>query len=95
MSFALSCIERKYWRPALVETHNGDIIDCLCDNEGLSYRFKLSDVEPYLEKYPKGNKVWYFNETKDREIAEIMPTDRDQITVNPRFISSNFKSWAI
>lgn len=52
-----------------LEQHNGVEYAVLPD--GLIIIFDLQDIEAILNKhYPKGNKVWFFNESKDREIAE-------------------------
>lgn len=53
--------------------------------DGLIVWFRRSDVETLMDsKYPhkieKSRKVWYFNDTYDREIAE---TDDEFVVANP------------
>lgn len=92
--FHMTPVQRKYWREALAETVDTKrTIDCLVDNDGLLFRFKLIDIEHILAAYPTGkrgrNTVWYFNKTRDREIAEL---DGDEVIVNPQFVYRNFST---
>ena len=80
MSFKLDFIERKHG--FRLETHNGVEYAVLPD--GLLIIFNLQDIEAILNKhYPKGNKVWFFNESKDREIAEKRG---DRVYCNPQVL---------
>lgn len=67
-------------------------VPCILPKDGLLAIFKLGDVEKLMdEKYPhkgKGeNKKWYFNDTFDREIAEIM---EGRVYANPQVLWEHY-----
>lgn len=68
-------------------------IPCILPKDGLLAVFRRSDIEEFMDKtYPHkkrsdSEKVWYFNETRDREIAEI---DGDRIACNPQVLLEHF-----
>lgn len=70
-------------------------VPCALPKDGLLAVFRLADVEKVLdEHYPHrtfkngGGKVWYFNETRDREIAE---TDAEgRVCANPQVLWEHF-----
>jgi len=67
-------------------------VQCALPADGLVVVFNRVDVEATLDlHYPharrNGEKVWWFNTTKDREIAE---SDGDIITANPRILWDHF-----
>jgi hypothetical protein len=79
--------KRGWW----IEEHA--TIPCALDKQGLIVCFRREDAEKLMdETYPhvgKGiNKRWYFNSTKDREIAEIDVEDR--ISANPQVLFQHF-----
>ena len=46
-------------------------IECAVSKDGGVVKFRLVDVQETLNKhYPHDNKVWWFNDSQDREIAE-------------------------
>jgi len=52
--------------------------------------FMLADAKDVLDGYYPYNskyKVWYFNESRDREIAE---TDGDRVLCNPQILWTHF-----
>jgi hypothetical protein len=73
------------------------ISNCL-PKDGLLVFFRRVDIEPLLDaKYPfcKGDfnqKVWYFNETRDREIAEVDADGR--VSCNPQILWELFPQTA-
>ena len=79
----LSHGEKKYWITCRV-----GIIDAAVSKDGLMFMFDQKDIQDALGKYPRGNKVWYFNESRDREIAELGYDSR--VTVNPQFVYQNY-----
>lgn len=55
-------------------------VPCIFTKDGLICAFRRSDVEALMDrKYPhtrrNNRKIWWFNETKDREIAELDLSD--------------------
>lgn len=84
----LSRTDKRYWNIAYC-----DSLECAVTKDGQLFMFQPEDIAHLLKQYLKGNNgestVWYFNETKDREIAEYDET-RDRITVNPQFCYQNF-----
>src|SRR4051812_36904599 len=85
----LSKLNQKYWQPVICETSQGDLVEGLMARDGLAYKFMLEDIETMLDQYPEGDGVWYFNDTKDREIAELHGSG--EVSVNPQFVTKNFK----
>ena len=80
----LTFTEKKYW---WVETRS--TIPCAFTNDGQMCMFFLKDVEEILnKKYPKEGKVWFFNQTLDREIAEVRD---DKALCNPQVYWRHFK----
>lgn len=68
-------------------------VPCILPADGLLAVFRTRDVEPLMDqKYPHqkypGRKVWWFNETKDREIAEDLGDGR--IYANPQVLMEHF-----
>lgn len=66
-------------------------VACIFTKDGLLCAFRRSDVEALMDrKYPfqikHGRKIWYFNDTLDREIAEMdmMKGSDDQVVCNPQ-----------
>ena len=73
--------EYKYW---YTETFilKDKKVTCAWANDGLLVMFDAQDIEPILnEHYPHNKKVWWFNDTHDREIAERRD---DRIICNPQ-----------
>lgn len=66
-------------------------VPCILPRDGQLAVFQRKDVENIMdEKYPHSkqqNKIWWFNETKDREIAEC---DDDRIYANPQVLWTHF-----
>lgn len=78
--------ERKYFRSARVDFSDGNIIWGKMARDGLIFIFS-TEIAPYLDKaYKTKDKYgWYFNESKDRYVAE-REGDGD-ISINPSFFS--------
>jgi len=91
----LSHLDRKYYQPALVETHDGRILDCAICNDGQLYLFMLSDIAEILASYPRDREGWFFNTTRDRYIAEPYSGDPAKVAVNPSFVTHNFPTVVI
>jgi hypothetical protein len=73
-----------------VETRSS--VPCILPKDGLLAIFMRKDIEEFMDQnYPseidEARKVWYFNQSRDREIAE---TDDDRIYANPRVLIENF-----
>lgn len=73
-----------------VETRS--TIPCILPKDGLLAVFLLKDVEQLMDsKYPvavfNGQKVWFFNSTRDREIAE---QDGDRVYANPQVLTTHY-----
>ena len=69
------------------------IFPCILPKDGLVVVFKRSDIESIMDSnYPNRGqgfgKYWFFNETRDREIAEVDAEDR--IVCNPRVLWDHF-----
>ena len=87
----LSKRDQRHLSPALA-----DDIEFFMFKDGLLALFDYEDIKQLLEKYPveegdwPDDLKWFFNSSKDREIA-----NRDEITkrvtVNPQFLN-NFKT---
>lgn len=86
----LSFMEKKngWW----IETRS--TVPCKVSKDGLVVIFNACDIELFMDcMYPEDTyrdnytKVWYFNETRDREIAE---KDGDYIVANPCVLWDNF-----
>lgn len=61
--------------------------------DGLLVVFRRADIEPLMDQhYPHGKvggkKIWWFNSTKDREIAELDYDDR--VYCNPQVLWTHF-----
>ena len=86
---------RQYYKPALLETQGGVIIDCEISNDGFLYRFLNNDqyiISILSNNYPHADRGgWYFNHTRDRYIAEV---DSRYIYANPQFIIRHFVTSA-
>jgi len=70
-------------------------VPCALPKDGLVVVFRREDVEEFMDKtYPHDTyrdnyqKVWYFNETRDREIAEVDAEGR--ICCNPQVLLQHF-----
>lgn len=68
-------------------------IPCALPPDGLIVVFRREDAEELMDRlYPheviRGEKVWFFNSTKDREIAEIDVEGR--ISANPNVLWEHF-----
>ncbi len=78
----LSFTEKKYYT---LESHNN--VEYAVIHDGQVIMFDAADIVPTLNKhYPQGwnsKKVWYFNETKDREIAELRDS---RVYANPQVL---------
>lgn len=68
-------------------------VPCAFIDDGLLCAFRRVDIEALMDRtYPHirrgGMKIWYFNETKDREIADmdlaVVPGEVQQIICNPQ-----------
>lgn len=67
-------------------------VPCAVTNDGALVMFELADVEKVLnENYPHNGRVWWFNETKDREIAERRGS---RVVANPQVLWRHFTSKA-
>jgi len=74
----------KYWLYCIIAKDN-DIRELLVGKDGLLIKAKFETVKDLLNEYPtNNNEVWYFNESKDREIAEL--EDDEYITANPKLV---------
>lgn len=65
-------------------------VPCGVSKDGLIVKFYLKDVKEVMDKqYPFSSKwkVWYFNSTKDREIAEIVD---EFVYANPQVLWTHF-----
>ena len=63
-------------------------IPCKLPKDGALAVFNLTDCEEVLNgNYPKGDGVWYFNDTKDREIAELRG---NEVFCNPQVLWRHF-----
>ena len=75
----LSFIDKKYW---LIETKA--TVPCAVTKDGLVVMFNLQDVKFFLDNtYPHEGKLWFFNESRDREIAEQMGS---RVYANPQIL---------
>lgn len=69
-------------------------VPCILPADGLLAVFRTGDVETLMDsKYPHqrysaNHKVWWFNETKDREIAEDLGDGR--IYANPQVLTEHY-----
>jgi len=94
-TFSLSFVERKYYLPALVETHDGHVLDCAICNDGQLYLFAFADVATILATYPQDREGWFFNTTRDRYIAELCSWNKTKVAVNPSFVTKHFPTIVI
>ena len=67
-------------------------VPCILPQDGTLTVFRLTDVESTLDaNYPHhiepNRKVWYFNSSRDREIAE---SDGPRVYANPRVLWTHF-----
>jgi len=65
----------------------GDRVSGFMSRDGTFYYFARQDIEALLKKYPADNHGWFFNQTRDRYIAENTPYG---VSVNPVFIEKHF-----
>lgn len=70
-------------------------IPCALPKDGLIVVFRREDIEDFMDRtYPfetfRGQKIWFFNSTKDREIAEVDCENR--ISCNPQVLLKHFMS---
>jgi hypothetical protein len=66
------------------------IVPCMVTSDGLLVVFELLFVKELLDAHYPFNKeqgVWFFSETRDREIAEI---EGDRVYANPQLLYSHF-----
>jgi hypothetical protein len=70
----------------------GDIEAAIC-KDGLLFAFDYQDIADKLAKFPRADKsgggsVWYFNETRDREMGETwIDTDGTVLVmINPSIV---------
>lgn len=75
---------RKYWHIAYC-----DGIECAVSHDGQLFMFDYNDIAHLLKDYPSDAAGWFFNQTRDRYIAELI--DDDRVTVNPQFCYNHFK----
>lgn len=90
----LSRLEEKYWTCGVAEREDGQLLECAIANDGLLYMFEgLSIIDLLIKHYPfdRERKVWFFNRSLDREIAE---TQGSRILVNPQFVTKHFLETA-
>lgn len=80
----LSHITRRYWNVAYC-----DGIECAVCHDGQLFMFDYDDIAKLLAQYPRDKTGWFFNQTRDRYIAEL--TDTDRVTINPQFCYNHFK----
>lgn len=81
----LTRTEKKYWK----KVQFADELIGAIAHDGLLYLFDFQDIVQDLDKnYPRGKGVWYFNESKDRECAELRGDGR--VTVNPSVVQALF-----
>jgi len=69
------------------KTKAGDTIPAVIIYDGTFYYFTQSDIEVFLKEYPADSRGWFFNQSKDRYIAEKTPFG---ISVNPAFVAKHF-----
>lgn len=67
-------------------------VHCILPKDGLVAVFRREDVETLMDKtYPHAyrgqEKVWFFNDSYDREIAE---TEDDRVVANPQVLWQHF-----
>lgn len=79
-------IAKGYW----VEERS--TIPCILPKDGLLAIFQRKDIEAFLDKtYPGieryGERVWFFNSSRDREIAE---TQWKRVYANPQVLLQHF-----
>lgn len=85
----LTKTEQKSWKLCYA-----DNIECAICHDGLLFMFAIADVAHILVNYPAGEDCFYFNESRDREIAEMTSIANGKlhvVTVNPQFVYQNFK----
>jgi hypothetical protein len=75
---------RKYWHVAYC-----DNIECAVCHDGQLFMFDYDDIATLLANYTRDKIGWFFNDSHDRYIAELIADDR--VTVNPQFCYQNFK----
>lgn len=76
----LDRVERKYWK--LVQFEN-ELIGAIA-NDGLLYMFAEEDISEVLNAvHPHNKRVWWFNESHDRECAERRGA---RVLVNPTVV---------
>lgn len=78
----LTPIEKRHWVLAYC-----DEIECAMCHDGLTFKFDYEDIKDLLAHYPRDREGWYFNESKDRLMAE---RDFDRVIVNPSFVYKHF-----
>jgi len=71
---------KPYFIAAILE----DGTDLEIGRDGLLYRISLAQAEVMLAAYPRKGDVWFFNNTFDRECAEL---DDNSVIVNPSIIA--------
>ena len=82
MKLILTHTERKYW-----DSYKVAGIQCALSKDGQLFMFLTEDVKDKLKLFPKQGMVYYLDETKDREIAEVRG---DRVLVNPLFVWQNW-----
>lgn len=80
---------KKYWIPALFYDEQNNIIEGEIGTDGLVIKLSLEEAKRFLVRFvpDKRGYAWYFNETKDRIIAELV--DKDTVVANPQLLWSN------
>lgn len=72
---------KPYFIAALLE----DGTELEIGRDGLLYRINLEQAENILAQYPRKGDVWFFNNTFDRECAEL---EGNNVIVNPSIIAN-------
>ena len=71
---------KNYWRYCILH-HANRMIDAEVGEDGQLIRVKYELVADLLTYHPRHANVWYFNATRDREIAEL---DAGYVVANPQ-----------
>lgn len=77
----------KRWRQGLIQFKNGVVTDCWISRDGQLFMFPAALTPMFDSCYPaRDDHGWYFNDSRDRYIAEIEP---EGIAANPSFVRSH------
>jgi len=78
---------KKYWIYALFHK-DSNIIEGECTKDGMLVRIDIKNAEPFLRERPKKDNSYWFNDTFDRQIAEVDNWNESKIVGNPQLVWS-------